>query len=245
MGKRRINLHVALLTGRAGSTIQDKNYRIINGRPMCAYPCAAANMSGIFDETYCSSNDKIILDIASAYGFKAVIRPDEFATSTAQHRDVIDHFLKELLNDGLKPSRITVLMANSATISPADLIQANNLLDDDQYATSAVPVIEEQDHHPFRAKKLVDGALTSYFNFDTVISTNRQQLPKNYFLTHTFWTIRLTEDGNLPVSNIAQPWTFLGNKCLPVHVASSIDVHSEQDFEKTLRWLEDNQKLVF
>lgn len=245
MGEGRIKLHVALLTGRAGSTINDKNYRIINGRPMCAYPCAAANVSGIFDETYCSSNDKIILDIASAYGFKPINRPDKLATSTALHRDVIDHFLNQLLLDGLKPSKITVLMANSATISPIDLVQANKLLDDDLNATSAVPVIEEQDNHPFRAKKLVDGALSSYFEFDTEISTNRQQLPKNYFLTHTFWTIRLTEDGNLPDSNIAQPWTFLGKKCLPVHVASSIDIHSEQDFENTLKWLEVNQQLVF
>lgn len=238
-------MHVALLTGRAGSTIHDKNFRVVHGRPMCAYPCAAANMAGVFDRTYCSSNDDRILKIASAYGFKSILRPDHLATATAKHRDVINHFLEIMRGSGCVPTRITVLMANSATIISDDLVKASELLDCDLDATSAVPVVVEQDHHPYRAKKLVDGKLESYFDFENNISTNRQELPLNYFLTHSFWTIRLRDNGSLPDSPKSQPWTFLGERCLPVVVEKSIDIHSESDFDQTFEWLEANQKMVF
>lgn len=233
-------MHVALLTGRAGSTLADKNFRKVNGRPMCAYSCAAANMSGVFDKTFCSSNSKEILSISSAYGFKPIERPEHLSSATARHVDVIEHFLGILTERNIQLSTLTVLMANSATVLPVHLAKAYSALSGDNSLTSAVPVIVEQDHHPFRAKRVENGLLKTYFEFDQEISSNRQDLPINHFLTHSFWSIRIQEGNRLPYSKCAQPWTFLGDRCFPIVLEQSIDVHHEQDFEHTSNWLTEN-----
>ena len=69
-------INIALLTGRGGSSLVDKNIRLVAGKPVLSYPCIAANHSGIFEDSYCSSDDNRILEKALDFGFKKIIRPD-------------------------------------------------------------------------------------------------------------------------------------------------------------------------
>ena len=65
------------------------------------------------------------------------------------------------------------------------------MLINNRKATACVPVIENNDNHPFRAKRISKGKfLKSFFKFNKKISSNRQDLEKNYFLCHNFWTIK-------------------------------------------------------
>jgi hypothetical protein len=105
-----------------------------------------------------------------------------------------------------------------------------------------MPVYEENDNHPFRAKQMNSkGFLEPYFDFRSKVSTNRQDLPKNYFLCHNFWVLNVNRsiyaEGGQP------PWTFMGEKIKPFIVENTFDVHTKQDIELTKEWLESNVDL--
>ena len=59
--------------------------------------------------------------------------------------------------------------------------------------SSVVPVQQNNDFHPLRAKKFQNNKLKPYLNNSKNVSTNRQDLENNYFLCHNFWTIRTKE----------------------------------------------------
>ena len=229
-------INIALLTGRGGSSLVDKNIRLVAGKPVLSYPCIAANHSGIFEDSFCSSDDNRILEKALDFGFKKIIRPDALAKDNAKHIDVILHAIEYLESISIKPDILTVLMANSATITNLQLEEANKILLNDPSINSVTPVIENQDHHPYRARKIENGFIQPYFKHESQISSNRQELPKNYFFTHSFWMIRL-EDGKLPNSDKSTPWNFMGEKISPLIVDFSVDIHDLEDIAITEQWL--------
>jgi len=111
---------------------------------------------------------------------------------------------------------------------------------DDETLTSVVPVYADNDHHPLRAKSLnPDGTLSMYEKGITgKVSTNRQDLPKCFFLAHNFWVLRTSfllsgEEGQ-------QPWGFMGNKIAPYEIDESLDIHDELDLILAQAWIEKN-----
>ena len=233
-------INVALLTGRGGSSLKDKNLKKFFGKPICAYPCIAAKKSGVFNYFVCSSDSDKILKIAFSQGFMKIKRPKSLSKSNSLHVDVINHALKKLKEIEIYPDTLTVLMANTATITPQLLKKSIHILNSNKNLSSVVPVILEQDHHPFRAKKIdKNGNLISYFNFKKKISSNRQDLSKNFYLTHSFWSIKINK-GKLPYGKAVSPWYFLGNNSKPLIVKTSIDIHDIEDYKKTENWLKIN-----
>ena len=228
---------VALLTGRGGNTLADKNVLPVLGKPLLAYPAAAAKSSGVVDDFYVSSDCKKILDAASLEGYKKIIRPKEFATSTAKHIDVIKHALSYLQEEQVYPDILIVLMANSGTIKADWIVQAVNMLKEDQTLSSVVPVFNDQDHHPYRAKRLdADGKLQPFFDFKGMeVSTNRQELEPCFFLCHNFWVMNLKN--SFYCEGGQKPWMFLGENVKPIIVDESFDVHNMQDIKRTEDWL--------
>ena len=114
------------------------------------------------------------------------------------------------------------------------------MLKNNSNINSIVPAVIDQDHHPYRAKRLKkNGFLETYFNFkEHKVSSNRQSLPKNLFLSHNFWLIKLTKN-KLP-NNGQYPWNFLGKNVKPFIINSSVDIHEKEDLSKSKVWLEEN-----
>jgi hypothetical protein len=83
------------------------------------------------------------------------------------------------------------------------------------------------DHNPLRAKKIKKNILVNFIHSKKKISSNRQQLPKSYFLCHNFWVIRTKE---IIKNNGDQPWSFMGKKVAPYIIDKSIDIHTMDDF---------------
>ena len=65
----------ALLTGRGGSSLKDKNVIKILGKPVLAYPCEESKKVKKIDNYFVSSDDKKILNTAYKYGFEKIKRP--------------------------------------------------------------------------------------------------------------------------------------------------------------------------
>ena len=229
----------ALLTGRGNNTLKDKNVLPVLGKPLLYYPAMAAKTCKLITDFYVSSDDDKILNAAADCGYKKIRRPQELALPTSQHVDAIKHAVTVMQDDDVVPDILVVLLANSGIVKMEWIEESiNNILDNSEISAS-VPVLIEQDRHPYRAKKLrEDGCLDTWFDFSgRAISTNRQDLPTCYFLCHNFWTLNVAKSVQAQAGQ--QPWTFMGNNIKPIVVSESFDVHDEDDIKKTEQWLID------
>lgn len=231
----------ALLTGRGNNTLRDKNILDVLGHPVLYYPAHAAAMSDAIDDYYCSSDDEKILEAAAEEGYKKIVRPLELASPTAQHIDCIMHALDIMKAEDNLPDICVVVLANNVTIKTEWITDCVNMMKNDMSISAVVPVYEDNDHHPLRGKRLAeDGTLQMYEqNVTGKVSTNRQDLPTCYFLSHNFWVLNV---GLLLASggNGQPPWSFMGDKIMPYEIHDSIDIHHEVDLLIAKHWIENN-----
>ncbi len=229
-----------LLTGRGNNTLKDKNVLDVLGHPVLYYGANAAVKSGIFDSFYCSSDDEKILNEAGKLGFKPIVRPAELATPNAQHIDCIYHALDFMKNAGYVPDILCVLLANNVTVTADMIEECNKIISGDMQNISAVvPVYNDNDHHPLRCKKIDSkGNVVAYVDGATNISTNRQDLPKCYFLAHNFWMLNVKKV--LEHEHGDAPWSFLGKTVKPYVIEESIDIHDSLDLIKAAYWVRQN-----
>lgn len=231
----------ALLTGRGNNTLKDKNILDILGHPVLHYPAASAKKATTIDKYFCSSDDHKILDIASKEGYMPIIRPDYLGSPTAQHIDVIKHAVDEMNSMDALPEILVVLLANNVTVKSDWLDECVNIMKNDMTVTAVVPVYEDNDHHPLRAKVVDNNDRLQMYekNVTGNISTNRQDLSKCYFLAHNFWVLNVenliknADDGQ-------QPWRFMGNNIAYFEIEESIDIHTEIDLYIAEKWIEKN-----
>ena len=232
---------VGLLTGRGNNTLKDKNLLLIDNKPVLYYISNAGKKAKTLNDWYASSDDDMILNLANEMGYKKIKRPKELATPEAQHIDCILHAMKAMKQDGVEPDILVVLLANNVTVNSQWIDDCVNILIENPTATAVVPVYNDNDHHPLRAKSISeDGTLSMYTKENAAdISTNRQQLPKCYFLAHNFWVIRTSciED-NIKHGQI--PWKFLGDKIYPYVIEESIDIHTDMDLVLAEQWIKKN-----
>ena len=229
-----------LLTGRGNNTLKDKNVMDILGHPVLYYPAHAARKAKTVDSWYCSSDDGKILTAAEEEGYIRIKRPDELATPTAQHVDAIYHALDIMKEDGLVPDILVVVLANNITIKSEWIDECVRMMQGDMTISAVVPVYEDNDHHPLRGKRVVDGRLQMYEQGVTgKISTNRQDLPTCYFLSHNFWVLntKLLFESN---GEGQAPWSFMGNNIAYYEIDESIDIHKEIDLLIAKEWIKEN-----
>jgi len=232
----------ALVTARGGNTLKNKHLISVNGKPLVLYPLTIAKKCKSFDHYYISSNDKKILEIGKKEGYSVIKRPKEISLKTSIHVDAITHALDFMKNvDNYTPDFLVVLLGNTVYFDKKWIEESLKLLIANKKASAVVPVYSQNDHHPYRAK-FIDkkGFLQTYFDFSKKkISTNRQDLPRNYFLCHNFWTLRVSKSIK---ENGQAPWKFMGNDILPLVLEGGPDVHEERDITLCKNWLNNKSK---
>lgn len=231
----------ALLTGRGNNTLKDKNVLDILGHPVLYYPARAARKASMVNAYYCSSDDEAILSAAEKEGYKSIVRPAHLATPTAQHVDAIMHALDEIKKETDIPEILVVLLANNVTVKSEWIDKCIKIMAEDMTISAVVPVYEDNDHHPLRGKCVdKNNRLQMYEQgVSGKISTNRQDLPKCYFLSHNFWVLntKLMLENN---GEGQQPWGFMGNNIAYYEIDESIDIHKEIDLLLAKNWIENN-----
>ena len=231
----------ALLTGRGNNTFKDKNVREILGHPVLYYPARAAKAAETVDYFYCSSDDEKILKAAEEIGYKRIVRPAYLGTPTAQHVDVIKHAVSMIEPSGELGEILIVLLANNITIKPEWIDACVKMMKDDTTLSAVVPVYEDNDHHPLRGKRVDENNHLQMYerNVNGKVSSNRQDLPKCYFLSHNFWVLNTQK---MLASNYEgqQPWGFMGNNIGYFVIDESIDIHDETDLTLARCWIEKN-----
>jgi CMP-N-acetylneuraminic acid synthetase len=224
----------ALMIGRGGSTLKDKNILPVEGHPLLLWSAAAARRSRHISRFYISSDCPRILDTAGQAGYRPIVRPPELASATAQSSDAVRHAFEIMEREGAIDI-LVVQHANVGTIAEWQIDACIDLLLDTPEATAVVPAHRHPEYHPMRAKRLrPDGSLGLFVTGED-ISANRQDLPACFFFDHSFWVLRgrkaiFDPDGQ-------PPWPCMGSHILPFETEGCRDVHDLADLDVTGRWL--------
>lgn len=217
---------IALLTARGNNTLKNKNLLKILNKPLIAYPCMESKKVKKINDFYVSSEDLKILKEAKKYKFKTIKRPKNLSKPNSLHQDVLKHSIRFLEKKKIYPELILVLLGNAPIIKSKWIKECINIMEKNQSISSIVPVIEFNDHHPLRAKKIKNGFLKTFINGKKKVPSNRQDLEKSYFLCHNFWLIRTDE---IKKNRGEPPWNFMGKKVMPYVIKKHIDVHDWED----------------
>lgn len=231
-----------LLTGRGNNTLKDKNILDLLGNPVLYYPANAALKAKTLDKLFCSSDDEKILEEAFKLGHEKIKRPMELALPTSQHIDCILHALGYIEKScGQLPDILVVTLANNITIKSEWIDKCVEMMKADMSLSAVVPVYEDNDHHPLRAKTVDENGRLQMYEKDVTgkVSTNRQDLPKCYFLSHNFWVLNVKKLISSKGEG-QQPWGFMGDNIAYLEIDESIDIHKEIDLLAAREWIKEN-----
>jgi len=228
---------VALMIGRGGSSLKDKNVLPILGYPLLQWAAAAAIRSKYIGRYYISSDDEKILSTAESMDYKRIKRPLDLSSDTAQSCDAVRHALNIIQQDG-DVEVVIVQHANVGTISENIIDTCIDYLLADERLTAVIPSHQCNEYHPLRAKSINDeGVLMPYVESDSPVSANRQDLPLCLFFDHSIWAIRASA---IIGKNGQPPWDCMGNCIMPLETSGCLDVHSLEDLHKTEQWITSN-----
>lgn len=126
-------MNIAVIPARGGSKrIPRKNIREFCGRPMIAWPIAAALETGLFDHVIVSTDDEEIAEAARNGGAETpFMRPADLADDHTGTSDVVTHAIRWALDAGWPVEAVCCIYATAAFITADDLREAHSLLSSD------------------------------------------------------------------------------------------------------------------
>lgn len=226
----------AIMIGRGGSSLRDKNIMPVAGVPLLLWAAAAARRSRYITDFYISSDDVRIRETAARAGYRPVVRPAELAAQNAKSCDAVRHAYASI-PDTDQPDIVVVQHANIATITEAMIDECIELLMSDPSLSSVVPAHRVTENHPLWARTLnSDGLIEPLVPGSP--SPNRQELPEVLFYDHSFWVLRrsaILGSGGQP------PWPCMGDRIHPYETDGGADVHTIGDIAGVEAWLVQNE----
>ena len=242
-------MNVAILIGREGSSgYPDKNVTPILGKPLVAWPLAAAKAVKEIDRIYVSTDSPRIKSIAQEYGALIIDRPPHLATKAAlgEHAYLHAHEVigADLKKDGLVPELYVLLMANAPTVSSEQLREGIAALRLHPEYDSAVTVSCYNMWSPLRARKIgADGLLQPFVPFETfgdpkTLNCDRDSQGDAWFADMGVSIVRPKNLDNLDGGMLPQKW--MGQKIYPIENEGGLDVDYPYQMMQAEWWLKAN-----
>jgi len=240
---------VAILIGREGSTgYPGKNVTEVLGRPLVAWPLAAAKSVAEIERTYVSTDSPRIKAIAREYGARVIDRPPHLCTKEALGEHAYQHAHEvvsaELVKEGTKPELYVLLMANAPTVSPAQLREGIAALRAHPEYDSAVTVSCYNMWSPLRARKIgADGLLHPFVPFETfgdprTLNCDRDSQGDAWFADMGVSIVRPPNLDDLEAGLLPQKW--MGQKIYPLKNEGGLDVDYGYQMPQAEYWLRAN-----
>lgn len=177
---------LAIVPARAGSKgLPGKNIKDLGGKPLLAWPIAAALQARHVDNVVLSTDSESYAEIGKAYGAAVpFLRPDHLATDKASSVDVVIHVLDYLAERNDKYDYVMLLEPTSPLTEAADIDSAISfLVSAEGTATSVVGVSLLETHHPaFAVTRNGDGLIKPLSGRSFQSMPRRQDLDPVYAL---------------------------------------------------------------
>jgi len=191
IGGKRV---LAIVPARAGSKgLPGKNIRLLAGKPLLAWPIAAAKGSVYVDRVIISTDSAEFAEIGITHGAEApFLRPAELASDTAPSIDFILHAIDALEAEGDEYHYIVLLEPTSPLTETSDIDAALAQLDASE-AEAIVGIAAMETQHPaFSVRCDEDGVIRPAQSADFANLPRRQDLAPIFSL-----------DGSLYISTVA------------------------------------------
>lgn len=142
----------AIIPARGGSKrIPRKNIAPLGGLPMLAHPVKACLVAGIFDQVIVSTEDAEIAAVAEKHGARAVARPPELASDSAEETDAYVQVLDVLAAEGAKPDFFCAVYPTAVFVTPDDLRDSYEKMRNS--GADVLMGVSSYSIHPFKALK--------------------------------------------------------------------------------------------
>lgn len=215
---------LGVIPARGGSkSIPRKNITTLAGEPLISYSIEAAKKSKLISDFIVSTDDKEIKEVAEQYGAKApFMRPASLSHDRALAVPTIKHAVLEYERLYDLTVDIVVMLQPTAPLRTAIDIDAGIKLLIDRQVDSITSIVNVDNFHPYKMKKIVQGYLEDYVD-SGLENPPRQSLPDVYIVNGALYIFRrdiLIHDD-----------TFKGKMCLPYEMpperSVNIDVMSD------------------
>jgi CMP-N,N'-diacetyllegionaminic acid synthase len=183
---------ICIIPARAGSKgIKNKNLVKIKNKPLIQYTIDVAKKLSKHCEIVVSTDSPKIKKICiknelEFYG----LRPKRLSSDTALTKDVVMYEVKKIEKKLNKKFFGILLLQPTCPIRDyKKLMKSMQILKNEKF-NSVVSVADVGATHPFRMKKIVNGYLKNYMNFKTENMAPRQNLPKVFIRSGSFYIIQ-------------------------------------------------------
>ena len=188
---------LAIVPARGGSKgLPRKNVRPLGGRPLVAWPIAAATAASSVDRVIVSTDDAEIARAARLAGGEVPFtRPAELATDTASSVSVVRHALDTLAAAGEAYEYVVLLEPTSPLTEAIDIDDAVAHLHGARHSADAiVGVCAVHAAHPDYDVRLgADGIIRPYLAPDFASLKRRQDVEALYFLDGSLYCSAVDE----------------------------------------------------
>lgn len=220
----------ALIIGRKGSRVKDKNVRPLLGRPLALYPMLAAKHSSSVDEVFVSTDCDKIRDLALREGHTYIERPAFLATNEALAEDAFKHGFDTIsARIGSEPELIVLLFANGATITPGIIDEGIKFLREHPEYDSAVTVSKYNMFSALRARRIEDGLVKPFVDpaLFADATCDRDSQGDTYFVDCSVFVLR---PRCFDYSRGEVPFRWIGRTVHPMHQEGGCDIDFEWQF---------------
>lgn len=177
---------LAIVPARSGSKgLPGKNIRMLHGKPLLAWPIAAARNSRYIDKVVISTDSQAYADIAREHGAEVpCLRPPELAADTAPSSAAVIHMLDTLEAKGEHYDYLVLLEPTSPLTEGSDVDAAlESLVRNRAVADALVSVSELNSSHPaFAVKRSSEGLVSPFAAVDFTRLPRRQDIDPVYAL---------------------------------------------------------------
>lgn len=221
----------ALIIGRKGSRVTDKNVRPILGRPLALYPILAAQHARAVTDVFVSTDSEKIQAIAEAQGCTYIERPAFLATNEALAEDAFKHGYEQIVARAKEPIEFIVLLfANGATITPGIIDEGVRFLREHPDHDSAVTVSKYNMFSALRARRISDDGQVKPFVDPALFgdaTCDRDSQGDTYFVDCSVFVLR---PRCFDYSRGEIPFRWIGRAVHPLHQEGGCDVDFEWQF---------------
>lgn len=216
--------NLAVIMARSGSKgIQDKNIRVLGGKPLIAHTIEAARESGMFSEIFVSTDSEEYSQIARQWGASApFLRSEALSTDSASSWDVVRDVIGNFSARGVEFDTVALLQPTSPLRKAFDIVEGYRQLIARE--ADAIVAVCEVDHSPLWSNTLPSDRSLKGFVDPDIAAVPRQSLPTFYRINGALYILRvpfLLASGDLYGEN---------SYAIVMPRGRSIDIDEEADF---------------
>jgi len=230
---------LGLIPARGGSKgLPGKNIRPLDGIPLIAHTILKAKKSRYITRLIVVTDSDDIAQVAKDYGAEVPFqRPEELSTDTSRafelYKYIIEWFKQ---NEGYRPDILCTMLCTTPFRTTSDIDSC--LWKMITYDYDWCFTINEIEHHPYRAMKIVDDQIRPLFDIDkSVMWANRQELPTLYRFNGGVIvgkTSHIENYSEYNIDNLAYATTRVGYSPMPARRAIDIDTVEDLMFAELL-----------